>query len=93
MTKSGLVGLTKTIALEGGAYNVIANSVSPGFTLTELTIKSLTNKEIEEFSNQIPLQRFAEPKEISKLVMFLSSSSNTYITGQNIIIDGGFTIQ
>tara|TARA_Y100000741_G_scaffold173185_1_gene131254 strand:+ start:482 stop:1210 length:729 start_codon:yes stop_codon:yes gene_type:complete len=92
MTKAGLSGYTRTAALEGAEFNVIVNSVSPGFTLTELTKKSLTKSEINILSNQIPLKRFANTNEISKIVAFLASDENTYITGQNITIDGGYSI-
>lgn len=91
-TKAGLVGMTKAMAIEMADKGVLVNAVSPGFTLTELTKKSLSQKEMDSLSNDIPLKRFATTEEISKLVMFLSSELNTYITGQNIVIDGGFTI-
>ena len=93
MAKSGLNGLTKTISLEGARFNVLANSISPGFTLTDLTDKSLTVDEKKNLALQIPLLRFAQPVEIANLVLFLAGPDNTYITGQNIAIDGGFTIQ
>lgn len=92
MTKSGLVGFTRTTALEGAEFNIIANCVSPGFTLTELTKKSLNNAEIEKLNSQIPLRRFAQPNEISQVVLFLASELNTYVTGQNITVDGGYSI-
>jgi len=91
MTKFGIVGLTKTSAVELAPYNVLVNAVSPGFTLTELTKRTLKKEEVKELANIIPARRFAQPNEISKLVLFLASDLNTYITGQNIIIDGGFT--
>jgi len=91
-TKFGLVGMTKAVAADLGAYNVLVNAVSPGFTMTELTESVLSDKEIQELSAQIPVNRFARPEEISKVVLFLCSDLNTYITGQNIVADGGFTI-
>lgn len=89
-TKSGLHGLTVTSAIELAPYNVLVNSVSPGFVLTELTKNILSAVEMEDLARQIPMGRFAEPAEISGVVLFLSSSLNTYLTGQNIIVDGGF---
>ena len=89
-TKFGLVGMTKAVAADLGVYNVLANAVSPGFTMTELTQTVLSDKEIQEISTQIPVNRFAQPEEISKVVLFLASDMNTYITGQNIVVDGGF---
>ena len=89
-TKFGLVGMTKAVAAELGGNNVLVNAVSPGFTMTELTQSVLSDKEIKELSAQIPVKRFAMPEEISKVVLFLCSDLNTYITGQNIVVDGGF---
>ena len=91
VSKAGLNGLSKSIAVEYGNKNILANSVSPGFTQTELTKKTNTEKEIEEIAEKIPLKRLASPNEIAKTVEFLASENNTYITGQNIIVDGGFT--
>jgi 3-oxoacyl-[acyl-carrier protein] reductase len=91
VSKAGLNGLSKSIAAEYGNKNILANSVSPGFTQTELTKKTNTQKEIEEIAEKIPLKRLASPHEIAKTVEFLASENNTYITGQNIIVDGGFT--
>ena len=91
-SKTGLVGFTKAIAVEYAQSNILVNAVSPGFTLTELTKQSLTKNEMKELSGQIPMERFAEPNEIAKTVLFLCSDLNTYITGQNITIDGGFTL-
>ena len=91
ITKSGLIGLTKTSSIELAPYNILVNAVSPGFTMTELTMKTLPEKEFNELKSIVPAQRFAQPEEIAKLVLFLVSDLNTYITGQNIAIDGGFT--
>lgn len=92
ISKTGLVGFTKAMAVEYASSNILVNAVSPGFTLTELTESSLSPIEIKQLSKQIPIQRFAQPNEIAKTVLFLCSDLNTYITGQNITIDGGFTI-
>lgn len=91
-SKTGLVGFTRSMAVEYASSNILVNAVSPGFTLTELTEQSLSADEMKALSEQIPLQRFANPDEIAKTVLFLASDLNTYITGQNIIIDGGFTL-
>lgn len=89
-TKFGLRGLTVTSAIELAPYNVLVNSVSPGFVRTELTKKNLSEEEMSQLATQIPVGRFAEPDEISRVVVFLASSLNTYLTGQNIVVDGGF---
>jgi len=91
-SKTGLVGFTRSMAVEYAVDNILVNSVSPGFTLTELTKQSLSNDEMKSLSSQVPMERFAEPNEIAKTVLFLCSDLNTYITGQNITIDGGFTL-
>ena len=91
MTKHGLVGLTKCLAVELAEYNILVNSISPGFTDTELTKKSLSKGEHNSLSQSVPLQRFAKTDEIANVALFLSSEMNTYITGQNIIVDGGYT--
>jgi len=90
-SKYALSGLSKTLAVEMAADNVLVNSVGPGFTLTELTESTNTVEELNNIASVIPAQRLAAPIEIANLVLFLSSNLNTYITGQNIIIDGGYT--
>ena len=91
-SKTGLVGFTRSLAVEHASSNILVNAVSPGFTRTEMTEESLTADEIKTLSEQIPVQRFAEPNEIAQTVLFLCSDLNTYITGQNIVVDGGFTL-
>lgn len=90
-TKFGIIGQTKALARELGEYNILINAICPGFTATKLTMDSLNPKELEDITKQIPLQRLATPKEIAKSVKFLISDDNSYITGQTLIIDGGFT--
>jgi len=90
-SKSGLVGMTRTMAVELAPFDVVVNSVSPGFTMTDLTRDSLTGEQIRDLALQVPMGRFADPDEIAQLVLFLCSVDNTYIVGQNIVIDGGFT--
>jgi len=89
-SKFALVGMTKTLAVEMAPYGVIVNSVSPGFTATELTKRVLGTEGIAKMCEQVPMKRMATPNEISKVVLFLSSDYNTYLTGQNVIVDGGF---
>jgi 3-oxoacyl-[acyl-carrier protein] reductase len=91
--KNGLHGITNALALELAPYNILVNTVCPGFTLTELTKKNNTDMEISKISELIPLKRMANPAEIAEFVFFLCSENNTYITGQKICIDGGYTIQ
>ena len=91
-TKFGIVGLTKTLAVELASYGVLVNAIAPGFTMTELTKKTNTSKELEELRKTIPIKKLANPVEIAQLVLFLTSDLNTYLTGQNIIIDGGYSV-
>jgi NAD(P)-dependent dehydrogenase (short-subunit alcohol dehydrogenase family) len=89
-SKFGLKGLTLASAAELAKHNVLVNTVSPGFTLTDLTEKVLGEQKMKEISKLIPIKRMAQPSEISKTVLFLASDLNTYISGQDIVIDGGF---
>jgi 3-oxoacyl-[acyl-carrier protein] reductase len=91
LTKWGILGLTKTLSTELADKNILVNSVAPGFTKTELTESTNTLEELNTIKSLIPVRRFADPIEIANLVLFLSSDLNTYITGQNIVIDGGYT--
>ena len=91
-SKSALVGLTKTAAVEWSKYNVLVNALSPGYVNTELTQKNNSPARIEELCKEIPIGRMASPEEIAEIAFFLVSESNTYLTGQNIVVDGGFSL-
>lgn len=91
ISKNALIGLTKTMAIELAPHGITVNAISPGFTLTELTENTNTKEEIEKLSDQVPARRFAKPEEIAEVILFLSSKENSYMTGQNIVVDGGFT--
>ncbi len=90
-TKHGIHGITQTLAVELAPYNILVNTVCPGFTMTELTKKNNTQEQINEISAFIPMGRMAEPEEQAKVICFLASDENTYITGQQIVVDGGYT--
>ena len=90
-SKNGLHGITNTLALELAPYNILVNTICPGFVLTELTSKNNTPAQIESLAKDIPLGRLAAPEEIADLVYFFGSEQNTYLTAQKIIADGGFT--
>jgi len=92
-SKAALNALTRTTALEYGARGVLANAVAPGFIGTEMTFQNNTKEQIEALQNQTALKRMATPEEIAEFVFFLASEKNTYITGQTLLIDGGFAIQ
>jgi 3-oxoacyl-[acyl-carrier protein] reductase len=90
-TKTGLIGMTRSMSVEWAARGVLVNAVSPGFVMTDLTKASLSAEQREEMQKRVPMGRFAEPEEIARVVAFLCSNSNTYLTGQNIVVDGSFT--
>ena len=90
-TKWSLIGFTKAVALELAPFNIQVNAVSPGFVDTDLTRKILGLENMKQLEETIPQGRLANPDEIANVVLFLCSAQNTYITGQNIVVDGGFT--
>lgn len=90
-TKNGIHGVTNTLAVELAPYNILVNTVCPGFTLTELTKKNNSAEQIDSISKEIPMGRMAQPLEIAQVVYFLCSEKNTYLTGQKITVDGGYT--
>ena len=91
-SKGGLLQLTKTLAIEWAPFGITSNSISPGPFLTEINKPVLDNPDqYNEFCKNIPLGRFGNPEEIITSCLFLSSRYSSYITGANIIIDGGWT--
>jgi 3-oxoacyl-[acyl-carrier protein] reductase len=89
-SKAALHSLTKSIASEYSQNNILANTVSPGFINTDLTSKNNTLQDLEKIKEMIPLKRLGNANEVAELCYFLTIK-NTYITAQNILIDGGFT--
>lgn len=88
-TKAAVIGLAKTLGLEGARYGVRANVVAPGFTSTDM-VKSIPEKVQERILSKIPLRRFAEPNEIGWAVAFLLSPVMAgYITGETMSVNGG----
>ena len=87
-SKSGLVGLYKSIALEVAKRNINVNIISPGFISTKMT-DNLNDEQKKNYLSKIPMMRFGEPDDIANLVFFLSSDDSSYITGQNFHINGG----
>ena len=91
-TKHGLKGLTKTLALELGKRSIRVNNVGPGYIKTEMTKKSWSNDTIhEERKKKTFLDRWGTPTDIAGTVLFLASDASSYITGQDIYVDGGWT--
>ncbi len=88
--KAGLNGLTRALALELAPYHILVNAVAPGYINTELTKKNNTPEALERIAEEIPLGRLGEPSEIAECVAFLCSPKNSYMTGQVIVLDGGY---
>ena len=91
-TKSGIHGVSKTLSAELAPWNILVNTVSPGYTLTDLTIKNNSEEQLNIIRKRIPLGRLAEPKEIAEVVFFFGNEKNTYVTGQEILVDGGYSM-
>lgn len=92
-SKTGLIGLTRASALDLAPYNILVNALCPGITQTELTDAVLSPEDKKNMNMEIPLGRFAQVSEMATIAVFLCSDFNTYITGQTLIADGGFTIR
>jgi len=90
-SKFALDGITSTLAIEYASNGIIANSVAPGFIDTDLTKRMLGLEGIKNLIAKVPAGRLGKVEEIANLVLWLASEENTFITGQNIAIDGGFT--
>lgn len=90
-SKAGIIGLTKTLALELVRFNIRVNCIAPGGVKTRMTA-TIPEKITANLIEGIPLKRFAEPKEIAAVHAFLASQDASYITGQVIFVDGGVTV-
>ena len=90
-SKFGLDGMTAALAAEVAKSGVLVNSVAPGFIETELTRKVLGEKGMREMADKVPIRRMGKPEEVARLVLWLASDENTFVSAQNIAIDGGFT--
>jgi 3-oxoacyl-[acyl-carrier protein] reductase len=89
-SKNALHALTKSVTAEYAQHNILTNTISPGFILTDLTCQNNTPQELKALQKRIPVKRLGVPEDIAKLVYTLTVDNN-YIIGQNIIIDGGFS--
>lgn len=87
-SKAGILGFTKSVALELGSRNIRCNAIAPGFIETEMTDK-LDENTIKEWRNAIPLKRGGTPEDVANVCLFLASDMSAYITGQTINVDGG----
>ena len=87
-SKSGMIGLYKSIAMEVAKRNINVNIISPGFISTTMT-DNLNEDQKKSYLSRIPMSRFGNPEDVANLVYFLSSDESSYITGQNLHINGG----
>jgi 3-oxoacyl-[acyl-carrier protein] reductase len=87
-SKAGIIGFTKSVALELGSRGIRANAVAPGFIETEMTGK-LDEKTVQLWRDAIPLKRGGRPEDVADACIFLASELSSYITGQVIQVDGG----
>lgn len=92
-SKFGVIGMTKTLALEWGRYGICVNSISPTVVLTELGRKAWEGPKGDAMKSEIPSGRFAEPEEIAAAVVFLASEGANMINGADLLVDGGFTVK
>ena len=91
-SKAAVHMITKSLAVEWAMRGVRVNSVSPGYVLTAMTAESRKNPDrIEEWMSYTPMRRMAEPAEIAEPVVFLASSGASFITGADLVVDGGYT--
>lgn len=87
-SKAGIIGFTKSVALELGSRNIRSNAIAPGFIETEMTAV-LDPKVVDEWRNAIPLRRGGTPEDVAEACVFLASDMSKYITGQVLQVDGG----
>jgi 3-oxoacyl-[acyl-carrier protein] reductase len=87
-SKAGIIGFTKSVALELGSRNIRSNAIAPGFIETEMT-GELDQKVVDEWKKSIPLKRAGQAKDVADAAVFLASDLSNYITGQVLQVDGG----
>jgi 3-oxoacyl-[acyl-carrier protein] reductase len=87
-SKAGIIGFTKSVALELGSRNIRSNVIAPGFIETEMTAQ-LDEKVVAEWANAIPMKRGGKPEEVAKAVTFLASDMSSYVSGQVLQVCGG----
>jgi NAD(P)-dependent dehydrogenase (short-subunit alcohol dehydrogenase family) len=92
-SKAGLIGVTKILALEWAKYNINVNAIAPTVILTEMGEKAWAGEVGEAMKSKIPVGRFGYPEEVAAAALFLACDASNLITGETLVIDGGYTIQ
>lgn len=92
-SKAGIIMMTKVLGMEWAEYNIQVNAISPTVILTELGEKAWAGEVGENMKKQIPAGRFGYPEEVAGVALFLASDAANLITGENVVIDGGYTIK
>ena len=87
-SKAGVIGFTKSIALELGSRNIRCNAIAPGFIETEMTA-ALDEKTVQNWRDGIPLKRGGQPEDVANACVFFGSNMSSYISGQVLNVDGG----
>ena len=91
-TKGALNSMTRALAAEFSCDGILANSVAPGFIETDLLRSATTQADRQRLAEQVPQRRLGQPEEVGRFIAWLCSDDNSYISGQTLVIDGGYTI-
>ena len=92
-SKAGVIGMTKRLAVELAPYHITVNCLSPGIMETPLTEKALTEAHtLSQVLDSVPMRRVGKPEDLDGIIVFLASESSRFLTGQNIIVDGGYSV-
>jgi gluconate 5-dehydrogenase len=90
-SKSGLIGLTRSLSSELGEHGITCNGICPGYFETDLTASFLQSEEYQaRLNGRVPLRRWGQPRDLAGVAVFLASDAASYVTGQQIVVDGGF---
>ncbi|MBT3482580.1 MAG: SDR family oxidoreductase [Opitutales bacterium] len=91
-TKSGLAGITRSVALELAREGIVVNAIAPGFILTDMTKSMLSEERRRSLAEIVPMGRMGDEIEIARFAAFLVSDLNSYMIGQTVVVDGGITV-
>ena len=91
-SKAAVINMTAAMAKEYASHGILVNAVAPGFTMTEMTKQTWSDR-IQKQVDEILLKRMAKPEEIANAILFLASDNASYITGQTLLVDGGYNLK